>query len=227
MARLRAIYVFAKDPWGEVPVKTRLAPHLGAEGARGLGRALLADALAGAARAARGLEATLWVACAPDRPSPELQALARGQGARLVGQGGGGLGSRLARVLEEQPAAARLALGADVPDLPRGRLELALAAVEGGTPAALGPARDGGYHLLALGPRVGVGFLRDPTIDWGGPGALAGTIAALARQAARPALLADWPDVDEPADLAALRARLAEAPDSAPATRAFLADLSG
>lgn len=226
MPRSRAIYVFAKDPWGEVPVKTRLAPRLGTDGARALGRALLDDALAGAARAARGLEAALWLACAPDDPSPELRVLARRHGARVVGQGGGGLGARLARVLGAEPGAARVALGADVPDLPRGRVELALAAVEGGTPAALGPAHDGGYHLLALAPGVGVSFLRDPAIDWGGPRALAGTTAALARQGARPALLADWPDVDEPADLEALRGRLADAPASAPATRACLAALS-
>lgn len=221
--RDRVIYVFVKDPYGDQPVKTRLAPLLGAAGARALAAALLEDVLAGAARTAGPLAARLVVACAPDRPSPALRGLARRHGAELVGQGPGSLGARLARVLELAGGATRVALGADVPDLPRGRLGQAVAAVEGGSRAALGPALDGGYHLLALSAGLPAGFLRDGSIAWGSERALEGTRVALARAGVAATLLDPWPDVDEPGDLRRFLERSQGAREEAPATRAWAA----
>lgn len=218
MTRVGVVYVFAKEP---VPgrVKTRLAGRLGDEGAAGLAAAMLRDALRVAAGAGMRL-----VLAADDPGGAAVVRSAREAGAELVAQGEGTLGERLARALERDPRAHRIALGGDVPDLPAERLLAAFQALERGTAAALGPAPDGGYHLLGLAAGAAAGFLRDPAIGWGSARALADTQAALRRSGAgTAALLAPWPDVDEPADLAALVERLRAAPGAAPATAAWLA----
>lgn len=217
MTRVGVVYVFAKEP---VPgrVKTRLAGLLGDEGAAGLAGAMLRDALRVAARGGARL-----VLAADDPGGPELVRAARQAAAELVPQGEGSLGERLARALERDPGAPRVVLGGDVPDLPAERLLAAFQALERGAAVALGPAPDGGYHLLGLAAGAPAGFLRDPAIGWGGASALADTQAALARSGAPlAALLQPWPDVDEPADLAALTERLRAAREAAPATAAWL-----
>jgi len=128
---------------------------------------------------------------------------------RAEPQGGGDLGCRLARVLRrglaERPAA--LAVGADVPDLPRAAIRRALACLrEGRVP--VGPSQDGGYYLIGFRGLVSDVFrLRTA---WGGAGVLAETLERLASAGHVTELLAPWHDVDDIDGLRRLRARLRE-----------------
>ncbi|MBT8485053.1 MAG: DUF2064 domain-containing protein [Phycisphaerales bacterium] len=194
-------------------VKTRLVKsgHLTADEAASLAAAMLECTVR---RLATRMEVVIALADHADATLP-----AWGQ-RRTIDQGGGDLGARLDRVwrsLDPTPVVAFF--GADSPDVPDAMLDaipLALAAA----PIAIGPAGDGGYWTLAARgyhPEV----LR--RIDWGGPAVYDQT-----RQRARDADLAvcrlpSWSDVDDAADLRALRRRLAGLASPAPP----LVDLAG
>ncbi len=135
------ILVFAKAPVAG-RVKTRLIPALGARGAAALAGQMLESTLEEAL--ATGLATEL---CGEPDPADWHEA---GPGLVLTAQGGGDLGERLARaaerVLSEAPV---LLIGADCPELDRGRLQAAAAALEAHD-AVIHPAHDGGYALLGL-----------------------------------------------------------------------------
>lgn len=184
------IVIFAKQP---VPgrVKTRLIPALGAEGAAALARKMLAATVAEVL--ATGLPVELW-----GEPDAALWHEAR-PGLALTGQGDGDLGVRLARAAERVLAGEPvLLIGADCPELDRGRL---LAAADGleDHDAFLHPARDGGYALLGL-RRFDRSLFEG--IDW--------STSAVARQTATKIEALGWSlrvgetlrDIDEPEDLA-------------------------
>lgn len=183
------ILVFAKAP---VPgrVKTRLIPALGAEGAAGLAREMLAWTIGEAL--ATGLPTEL---CGDPDAAEWHEAR---PGLALTSQGEGGLGERLARaarrVLDEEPL---LLIGADCPELDRARLSAAAAALEG-SDAVFHPAHDGGYALLGLR-----GF--DPSlfegIDWSTGAVAAQTIARIDALGWSLFVGETLRDVDEPADL--------------------------
>ena len=103
-------------------------------------------------------------------------------------QGGGDLGARMGRALARRRRA--VLVGCDIPGL--GRAD-----------AVFGPAEDGGYWLVGLGPR------RPPApfagVRWSTDQALADTLANC--RGHRVALLRRLRDVDTAADLAALSRR--------------------
>mgnify|MGYP000541159985 CR=1 FL=1 len=103
-----AVAILAKAP---IPglAKTRLIPHLGAEGAAVLQAWLLQRTLSTAHAANLG-PVTLW--CAPDRSHPAF-AEAAAQGVALAEQPAGDIGQRM------QAAAGCLHALARVPSLPR------------------------------------------------------------------------------------------------------------
>lgn len=125
----------------------------------------------------------------------------------VVDQGAGDLGRRMNHVWEQLDRAAPIAfLGIDSPDLPETALDAIPRALKIAD-IAVGPTEDGGYWTLAARnyhPEI----LRN--IDWGSTMVYDSTC----RQAATAGLvvwdLQRWFDVDDPADLAALRARLKE-----------------
>lgn len=204
--------------------KTRLAATIGDAAAADAAQAFLEDSIALAVAAARRVGGRVVVHTDPDDPGAALLDLLGRLGAAHAPQGPGGLGARLRRALEVAPSAARVVLGSDAPDLPVEHLVSALRLVEQ-VPVVLGPttARDGGFHLLALGPGAPAAWLEGP-LRWSTPHALADAEAA-----ARAAGLAvgngpPWPDVDDEVDLRALEARLVGSPDptTAPRTRAWL-----
>jgi uncharacterized protein len=114
-------------------------------------------------------------------------------------QGRGGLGERLARGLREAPKGEVVFIGTDAPGISKALIWQAFRAL-GHHEAAVGPASDGGFWLLALGPR-----LRDPTlfdgVRWSHSETLNDLLGRLSdRRVARlPTLI----DVDEAADWAA------------------------
>jgi rSAM/selenodomain-associated transferase 1 len=219
------LIVMAREP---VPgqAKTRLAGALGSEGAARLQAALALDLCE---RLSGRFELT--VAADPDPGSAFFQEIAQRTGAKLVPQGPGDLGARMARLLEMclragDPAA--LLIGTDLPALPEGHL-IAAAAELTRHALVLGPAADGGYYAVGAARSA---LLRWDTvcermftgIRWGGPSVLHDTLVRA--EDLDLALGPAWYDVDEARDLAPLIRHVASgaAPDL-PRTRAVLAEL--
>lgn len=192
------LILFARAPrLGQV--KRRLARGIGAAGALRFHRGQVARLARGPGRDRR------WrteLAVTPD-------ASAR-RGARWPGrqprrpQGRGDLGARMARALRRHRLA--VLVGTDIPGIGACDIATAIRALRAGAPAVFGPAEDGGYWLVGLGP------MRRPAdpfagVRWSGPHALADTLANIPRGPRRPALLRVLRDVDTAEDLAAASRR--------------------
>jgi hypothetical protein len=128
-----------------------------------------------------------------------------------VDQGRGDLGDRMGRVWRWLGAGTVLFLGVDSPDVPISVLMTIIPTLNRAE-VAVGPVSDGGYWALAASRYQGC-LLRD--IDWGSPRVYDQTIAAARRAGLRIATLPAWEDTDRPADLVALRERLAWATEPA------------
>ncbi len=177
-------------------------------------------------------EATLHVAYTPDG-GPQGFAAAGVADRELMSQRGAGLGDRERGIFEDlfrEGFSPVVVIGSDLPGLPPARIREALArlAAERGS-VVLGPSADGGYYLIGLArPRAG-----DPMPDlftgirWSSAWTRADTVAAAERCGLRVELLDVWRDVDDAADLAALRTELADdGADRAPASAAVLDELA-
>jgi len=113
-------------------------------------------------------------------------------------QGRGDLGQRLARALRAHAGGPVAVVGTDVPEMTRARVAGAFRAR-----SAIGPARDGGFWLLALTP----GQARRaalPGVRWSSPHALADVAALIPGLR----LLETLADIDTGEDLAAWRRRV-------------------
>jgi rSAM/selenodomain-associated transferase 1 len=177
------IIVFARAPVAG-PVKTRLIPRLGAEGAARLQRRLIRAALR-----------TAGAVGPVELHVTRLHTWLRGLGVPLRRQRGRDLGERMYRALSG-PRLTVL-IGSDAPALRAADLRRALRWLRGGTDVVLAPAEDGGYALIAarrIDARVFEG------IRWGGDDVLARTLDNLRRCGLRHRLLRVVWDVDRPAD---------------------------
>jgi len=119
---------------------------------------------------------------------------------KIVEQGEGDLGDRLARLLidayREKPECV-LFIGTDSPHMPESRLHQAVKALAKAE-VVLGPVEDGGYDLIGLsGP---YSELLDH-IDWGTTRVLSQTLEHAAQSGLKTQCLDTGFDVDEPADL--------------------------
>ena len=149
-------------------VKTRLAKGVGVVGATRFYRSTTA---ALARRVADSRRWKTWLAVAPDRAvnHPVWPAnLAR------RGQGGGDLGRRMQKVVEELSPGPVVIIGSDIPGITTEHVSQAFQAI-GGADIVIGPAPDGGYWLI--------GFKRRPKtpnifqkIRWSHPQTLADTL---------------------------------------------------
>lgn len=141
-----AIAILAKAP---IPglTKTRLIPHLGAEGAAALQGWLLQRTLVTALAADIG-PVTLW--CAPDTSHPDFAKCALEGPITLRRQPEGDLGVRMHFAIAESPSpAGTLVIGTDCPMLDAAHLQRAAAALAENE-AVLTPAEDGGYVLIGM-----------------------------------------------------------------------------
>jgi len=208
MCARAAILVFARAPLAG-RAKTRLVRALGRTGAARLAAQLLTRALA-CARAAR--LGPVELRCAPHARMAVFRRLAQRHRVRLRGQGGGDLGARLYRGFCDALTRARaaIAIGSDCPELTPRDLRAAAQALAAGAGAALAPAVDGGYVLLALARAPRAVFTN---IGWGGASVCVQTERALVGTGLAPVRLRTLADVDRPSDLPRLRRR-------APALRA-------
>lgn len=194
-------------------VKTRLAAQLGAKDAARLHAAFLDDLTE---RLSTGPWRLLtYFALEPGEPTP----------AGGLRQRGADLGARLHSAFAEQsrwPLAAMV--GSDHPELAASSVAAAFAALEAGADVVLGPARDGGYYLIALRPaQLRRGLFEG--VAWSTERVLEQTLARCAELELEVAQLAPGEDVDTPADLDRLAGRLAARPGSCPRTEALLIEL--
>lgn len=169
--------------------KTRLIPALGPESAAALHRRLTERTLA--SMRATGLP--MEIRSTGAGKDAFLEWL--GQDLDVVDQGEGDLGTRLARAASRAPA---ILLGADTPALTVAHLD-ALAQALVSSPAAVGPAEDGGYWALGIGQPMPFLFEDMP---WSTDRVCAITLARLTERGFEAAILDTLSDLDRPEDLA-------------------------
>ena len=189
------LLVFLKYPrpgWA----KTRLVPALGERAAAALYRTLAEEEVRRTAPAVGEYERLFCFTPAEDRDA----IAAWFPGERLWPQPAGDLGQRMAAAFAEGfgRGARRVAIiGTDVPWVSRATVGEALSALDEHD-VALGPARDGGYYLLAL---------REPRpalfegISWSTAGVLPATLGLAERLGLRVRLLPPLTDLDTIEDL--------------------------
>ncbi len=234
LAQAVTVYLFAREPRpGEV--KTRLVPPLDHQQAERCHKAFVDDSLSllVAAREA-GRDDAFWplnviLAVADLDDCSWLAGRAHRHGLELVGQGQGSLGERMQRVLALSGGEPAILLGSDSPDLPLDLLERAVGHLREGSGdrVVIGPARDGGYYLIACRGSVPPVFRL--SVPWGGPDVFEQTVHRLQAAAMHYSVLPPWSDVDDFVALGALAQRLAEAPLGQVgllATRRLLAELA-
>lgn len=210
-----ALCVFAKAP-RVGKVKTRLARSVGPEMAARIASAFLDDTWERTTslptRAVLALDGDL-TCCGAARPGDEIWE-----------QGDGDLGARMERVLRRALTTSRgaIALGTDSPGLPSELFEQARRALRTND-AVIGPSADGGFYLLAL-TRCPVGLLAD--IPWSAADTCQRTLERLRATGMSVAVIDSWFDVDETADLQALKRLLDAGLIEAPRTRQLLSRVS-
>ena len=186
------LIIFAKEP-RPGKVKTRLSPPLSPEAAAQLYHCFLQDILDEMARVA---EVRLAVAFSP----PTAQVFFRGlapPGTELFPQEGADLGERMARAFARSFAGGFgpvLLRGSDVPDLPAAvMLEATAVLAAGQAQVVLGPATDGGYHLVGL-TEPQPALFQGPA--WSSSTVLTDTLRLARQLGLRVHLLPPWADID-------------------------------
>ncbi len=181
--------VFARAPRLGA-VKRRLACDIGERAALRFHAASLGRLLRALARDRRFRTV---VALTPDRARLRLPAAVG-----WVPQGAGDLGRRMDRAFRRFPRRRVALVGCDIPGATAHDLRAAFRAL-GRASSVFGPAEDGGYWLVGMGPRRPARPFA--AVRWSGPDALADTARNFARH--RPTLLRRLRDVDRAADLLA------------------------
>lgn len=180
--------------------KRRLAAGIGAVAAWRFYRTTLVTLVR---RLARDRRWTVTIAVTPERA---VWAGGWPRGVRRAGQGGGDLGTRMARCLRRAAPGRVAVIGSDLPDLCAAHVAAAFRCLAG-RDFVFGPAGDGGYWLVgarrtAALPRT---LFRD--VRWSTVHALADTVSGLPRRATvgyAPTL----DDVDDADDYARWRRRV-------------------
>ncbi|KNE84379.1 hypothetical protein ADZ36_00885 [Streptomyces fradiae] len=181
-------------------VKTRLHPVLSPARCA----ALQAELIRHTVELATAHAPRTYLACAPgggDTPVPPVPPRVR-----LLAQRGADLGQRLAAAVTDaftDGAGPLLVVGTDAPTLTGGHLTAAFAALERHD-VALGPALDGGYHLIGLRAAHTRLFALGPEV-WSTDRVLAATRALARGGGLSVELLRPLRDLDTPEDAAALR----------------------
>lgn len=197
------IAILAKAPIAGL-AKTRLIPHLGANGAAALHGWLLQRTVATAVVADLG-PVTLW--CTPNTDHPEF-AVCRAFGAvALRRQAEGNLGERMhTAIAESSTAAGTLVIGTDCAVLTPGLLRQAAASLQQHD-ATVVPAEDGGYVLIGMRQASRQAF---QAVDWGTERVMAQTRARLTTMNWRWREFSPLWDVDRKEDCERLAERFPE-----------------
>jgi rSAM/selenodomain-associated transferase 1 len=197
-----ALIVFCREPIAH-QVKTRLIGAITPAAAAALSDAFIRDALAKAVsiRPSR----IVIAASAPDGArSKYFQRLARRFDAKLIDQGSGSLGKRMARALESFSSTGALLIGTDTPSLPTTLLSGSLEALRQYR-VVIAPSLDGGYYAVGVRGPIPPIFTG---IRWGTHSVFDSTIERLKRADIPYTLGPTWYDVDRWADVLLLAAHL-------------------
>ena len=209
-ASARRLLLFAKEP-APGDVKTRLIGPGGltAGQAASLHAALVAD-LSRRLEAGRWDLVLMWSLSEGSDPPADLTPA----GVPWRPQRGRDLGERLYRGLEWAASGAgyAAAVGSDHPDLDPGHVETAFDLLASGHDAILGPARDGGYYLIAL-RREAVHRRLFDGLAWSTPSVLLETLSRCRELGLDAALLPEEEDLDTLDDLARFRDALERRPE--------------
>lgn len=177
------VIVFARSPRLGT-VKRRLAHSIGDRAALRFHTATLTGLLNDLTADGRF---DVVLAHTPDRPAFRLNQLARP--VRRVGQGRGDLGARMTHCVLRYRRVALM--GCDIPQASAQDVAAAFRAL-GAADAVFGPASDGGYWLIALGPRRPADLFGEAR--WSTQYALADTLRQFRRH--RVAFIRTLSDVD-------------------------------
>ena len=208
--RTRRLLLFAKEPApGEVKTRLIAAGGLTAGQAASLHAALVSD-LSARLAAGRWELVLMWALSRGDEPPDDLAPA----GVPWRRQRGVDLGERLYRGLQWAVSGAECAaaVGSDHPDLDTRRVETAFDLLARGHDAVLGPARDGGYYLIALRREAVQRRLFDGLV-WSTPSVLAKTLSRCRELKLDVALLPEEDDLDTVDDLTRFRDALKRRPE--------------
>ena len=215
---LAQLAVFVRPPTAGT-VKTRLAMRFGDEGAAMLYTAFVEDTVRLCSRvlAAGRVDVAIWSA----GPGEIVSDWAERLGTRPLLQPEGDLGVRLRAAFDEglRRYERVVVIGSDMPSLPLGLIGAAFDSLEDSN-FMLGPAHDGGYYAIGASKGWVPSF---EGVRWSTDAAFADTLKA--NQQVRPRVIPPWYDIDEPEDLAVLRAHISADSTVAPATARCLAEL--
>lgn len=195
------VLVFARAPRLGA-VKRRLARGIGARAALSFHREMLVGLVR---RLAADGRFGVVLCVTPDRARVRLA----GRRVAVRPQGKGDLGARMARAFRRHRTGRAVLVGSDIPGLGAGDVRAAFAAL-GRADAVFGPAEDGGYWLVGLGPRRPARPFA--AVRWSGPHALEDTLANF--RGRRVALLRTLRDVDTEEDYYAARMPLRHGRDA-------------
>jgi len=195
--RCAALIVFCREPLAG-QTKTRLLTRLGPKNAAALADAFIIDTLAKARKVCPARLVIAGTSPSPVAKSAYFRRLKRRFAAKLIDQGGGSLGARMARALAPfADGQGGLLIGTDLPSLP----VAALASLYGllrRHSLVLGPSLDGGYYAVGVRGSVPPIFTG---IRWGSAGVLAETVRR-SRSAGRRLVTGPvWHDVDRWGDV--------------------------
>ncbi len=218
--------LMTRAPWPGLSM-TRLAAVIGARQAAEFARAVLLDVSEPLA-ASDEWQTTLFVE--PPSATGELAALTGITD--VVPQEPGRIGARMSGVvstLRGRGSGAVIVVGSDIALLGPTQIDAALREL-GANDIVFGPARDGGYYLLALADGFGADLaplFDDAAIPWSTDAVLSASFAVAEAEGWRVGTVELLTDVDTAADIVSLRAELNAEPDRARArrTREFLARL--
>ena len=195
MSPTRNLVVMAKAPvMGRV--KSRLAADIGLVPATRFYRTTLAGLLRRLGRDPRWL---LWLAVTPDSAANDPGAWP--ERARLIPQGAGDLGDRMARILAPLqggrsvglPPGPVVLIGSDIPAIQPTHIAAAFSAL-GRHSLVFGPASDGGYWLVGTNRRPAGPRDLFRNVRWSTEHALADTLANVPTET--PAFLETLDDID-------------------------------
>jgi uncharacterized protein len=207
-----AVIVLAKYP-AAGRVKTRLIPAIGAEAAAKVHACCLLHVV----RRLQMLQPRELIVCfdPPEQQEP-MRGLLESCGAiALCPQTSGDLGRRIADAAGNVAQRHRrsLLLAVDSPDVPADSI-LAAAQATSDAQVVLGLADDGGYWCIGLRDDVDPRALLHEGIEWSSDRTAADTVAR-ARQLGYSTWTGEpWDDLDRPADLKRLMARIAQSSDA-------------
>jgi hypothetical protein len=142
-----------------------------------------------------------WLALTPDTDHlpHDLTALDIPDVA-VVKQGGGNLGQRMGRIMQNMPPGPVIIIGTDIPTITASHITAGFKAL-GSADSVMGPATDGGYWLIGMKrqPKNQLNAARQvfARVRWSSPHALRDTLDNLLNLGLHTAMLDHLEDVDE------------------------------